>query len=76
MASQFDLAPRIEALQAAGLVIATDYQGRPAKWLTSALTDVDFCVLNCKGVGTNDTVVLVKLATLEQLVLAAGDLAG
>ena len=73
MASRFDLAPRIAALQATGLTVATDYQGKPPKWLMGALADVDLRVLNCKGTKADDTVVMVKLATLEQLVIASGD---
>jgi hypothetical protein len=76
MASRFDLAPRIEALQAAGLNVGSDYKGDPPKWLVSALDDVDLRVVNVKGIKADDTVVMVKLATLEQFVLAAGDLAG
>ncbi len=46
MASQFDLAPRLAALQAQGLKIESEYKGSPAKWLTTALNDVDLRVVN------------------------------
>jgi hypothetical protein len=39
MASRFDLQPRIERLQAAGLVVESDYQGNPPKWLMGALAN-------------------------------------
>jgi len=73
MASRFDLEPRIEALQAAGLNVDTDYRGDPPKWLTLALNDVDLHIINCKGVKADDTVILVKLTKLEQLIIVAGD---
>jgi hypothetical protein len=73
MASQFDLQPRIERLQAAGLTVASDYKGAPPKWLTTALNDSDAHVLNCKGTRPDDTVVLLKLSKLEQILIAAGD---
>jgi hypothetical protein len=41
MASQFDLASRLAALQAAGLKVSSEYRGTPAIWLTAALQDVD-----------------------------------
>ena len=68
LASSFDLAPRLAALQAAGYVVASDYRGDPPKWLTTALQDVDLHIVNCKGVKVDDTPVLLKLATLEELV--------
>ena len=71
MASQFDLAPRIAALQASGLVVTSEYRGNPPAWLTSALDGVDLHVLNCKGVKVDDTIVMVRLAKLEQLIAAA-----
>jgi len=67
MASQHDLAPRLAALQAQGLRVAGDYKGTPAKWLTTALKTCDAYVINCKGVGVDSTVVMVKLSKLEQL---------
>jgi hypothetical protein len=68
MASQFDLAPRLAALQAAGLKVASEYRGTPAIWLTSALDGVDLCVVNVRGIKLDDTIVMVRLATLEKLV--------
>jgi hypothetical protein len=72
MASRFDLAPRIEALQAAGLMVTSDYQGKPAKWLTTALADCDMHVLNCKGVKVDDTLCMVRLSKFEQLISNLG----
>jgi hypothetical protein len=43
MASQFDLAPRIEALQSSGLTVESEYRGTPPQWLTTALANAD-CV--------------------------------
>ena len=68
MASQFDLAPRLAALQAQGLTVASDYHGNPAKWLQTALQDVDVRVVNCKGTKVDDVPVLVRLSKLESLV--------
>ena len=67
MASQFDLAPRLAALKAAGLVVEGDYKGSPAKWLVTALKGRDAYVLNCKGVNADNTIVMVKLSKLEEL---------
>jgi hypothetical protein len=67
MASRFDLEPRVERLQAAGLVVESDYQGNPPKWLMGALANVDLRVLNCKGIKVDDTVVMVRLSKLEEL---------
>lgn len=68
MASQFDLAPRLADLQDAGLKVSSHYRGVPSIWLTSALDDVDICVVNVKGVKTDDTVVMIRLSKLEELV--------
>jgi hypothetical protein len=73
MASRFDLEPRIEALQATGLVVESDYKGDPPKWLSTALIGVDLRVLNCKGTKVDDTVVMVRLSKLEHILVAAGD---
>jgi hypothetical protein len=69
LASQFDLAPRLAALQAAGLKVASEYRGTPAIWLTTALEDVDVCAINVRGVKLNDTIVMVRLSKLEELVI-------
>ena len=71
MASSFDLAPRLSALQAAGLRVSSQYRGVPSIWLTSALDDVDVACINIKGVRVDDSIVMVKLSTLEALVAAA-----
>jgi len=71
MASQFDLAPRLSALQDAGLKVSSHYRGVPSIWLTSALDDVDVACINIKGVKLDDTIVMVKLSKLEELVAAA-----
>lgn len=71
MASSFDLAPRLAALQAAGMTVASDYQGNPAKWLTAALDGVDCRVINVKGIKADDTVVMIRLAKLEELLALA-----
>jgi hypothetical protein len=71
MASQFDLGPRIEALQATGLIVTSEYRGTPPQWLVSALADVDVHIVNCKGIGADDTIVMVRLGKLEQLIAAA-----
>ncbi len=49
MASQFDLAPRLAALQASGMEVTSEYRGTPAAWLTTALADVAIYVINVKG---------------------------
>ena len=71
MASQFDLAARIEALQASGLTVESEYKGNPPAWLTSALSNADLRVINCKGIGADNTIVMVRLGKLEQLIAAA-----
>ncbi len=67
MASHFDLAPRLAALQAQGLEVASDYHGSPAKWLQEALQDVDARVINVKGIKADDVPVMVRLSFLERL---------
>ena len=71
MASQFDLAPRLAALQASGLSVASDYRGTPARWLVHALDDCDCRVINVKGSKADDTPVMVRLSKLEELVGAS-----
>jgi hypothetical protein len=71
MASQFDLAPRLSALQGAGLNIASHYQSSPAQWLAHALDGVDVAVINCKGTPADRTPVLITLSKLEELVAQA-----
>ena len=68
MASSFDLAPRLAALQSSGLNVASDYQGTPAKWLQHALDSCDVRVINVKGSKADDVPVMVRLSTLEELV--------
>lgn len=67
MASQFDLAPRLAALQAQGLTVTSNYMGSPARWLQRALDDVDLRVINVKGIGADDVPVMVRLAFLERI---------
>lgn len=67
MASQFDLAPRLAALQATGLEVQSDYNGNPARWLAHALDDTDCRVINVKGIKADDTLCIVRLAFLENL---------
>jgi hypothetical protein len=67
MASQFDLAPRLAELQAAGLTVKSEYRGNPAQWLSGALDGVDLYVLNIKGSKPNDVLCMVRLSTLEKL---------
>lgn len=68
MASQFDLAPRLAALQASGLKVSSQYRGVPSIWLSSALDDVDLAVVNVKGTKTDDVIVMVRLSKIEELV--------
>lgn len=67
MASHFDLATRLAALQDSGLRVASQYRGTPAIWLTSVLDDADVAVINVKGVKTDDTIVMLRLSKLEAL---------
>jgi len=71
MASQFDLAPRLAALQAQGLKIESEYKGSPAKWLTTALKDCDARIINAKGTKADNVVVMLRLSTLEALTATA-----
>lgn len=71
MASSFDLAPRLAALQASGLKVSSEYRGTPAIWLTAALDGVDLCAVNVRGVKLDDTICMVRLSKLEELVAAA-----
>jgi hypothetical protein len=73
MASQFDLAPRLAALQAQGLKIESEYKGSPAKWLTTALNGVDMRVVNCKGTKADNVLVMVRLSELEKLLTDKGE---
>lgn len=69
MAAWFDLIQRVEALEESGLTVATDYHGQGLpKWLLPALGDCDVFVLNAKGVAVDDTLVIVRLARLENLI--------
>lgn len=68
MASQFDLAPRLAALQAKGLKVSSQYRGVPSIWLSSALDDVDVACINVKGTKVEDTIVMLRLSKLEELV--------
>ncbi len=70
MASQFDLAPRLAALQAAGLTVKSEYRGNPAQWLSGALAGVDVFALNVKGSKPDDVLCMVRLSTLEALLTA------
>lgn len=71
MASSFDLAPRLAALQEMGLAVESDYNGSPARWLQTALKDTDVRVINVKGIKADDTICMVRLSKLEELVAAA-----
>jgi hypothetical protein len=74
MAAWFDLIQRVEALEERGLTVATDYHGQGLpKWLLPALGDCDVFVLNAKGIAANDTLCIVRLATLESLLAPGGD---
>lgn len=67
MASSFDLAPRLAALQAMGLDVASDYNGQPARWLQTALDDCDLRVINVKGIRADNTICMIRLSFLEKL---------
>jgi len=67
MASRFDLAPRLAAIQAQGLIVETAYQGTPARWLVDSLRGRDAFVVNAKGINADNTVVLIRLSRLEKL---------
>jgi hypothetical protein len=73
VASHFDLQPRLAALEEAGLKVASEYRGVPSIWLTAALDDVDVCAVNVKGVKLNDTIMMLRLSKLEELVASAGE---
>lgn len=67
MASQHDLQPRIDALAAAGWNMGSIYQGTPPQWLVTALDTHDALVINAKGVGVDETLVLISLPTFENM---------
>lgn len=67
MASSFDLAPRLAALQAMGLEVISDYNGSPARWLQTALDGTDVRVINVKGIKADNTICMVRLSFLENL---------
>jgi GNAT superfamily N-acetyltransferase len=72
MAAWFDLIPRVEALEAQGLTVATEYHGQGLpKWLLPALGDCDIFLLNAKGVPTDSTLCIVRLSELEKLISTA-----
>jgi hypothetical protein len=71
MASQFDLAPRLAALQALGFAVASDYRTIPLRWLAAALVGCDLRVINVKGTSADETPVLLRLAHLEALLATA-----
>ena len=69
MAAWFDLVQRVEALEERGLTVATDYHGQGLpKWLLPALGDCDVFLLNAKGVATENTLCIVRLNRLENLI--------
>lgn len=74
MASFFDLAPRLAALQSAGLLVASDYKGAPAQWLLSALDGVDVRAINCKGIKPDDVPVMIRLSALEAMLCELDEL--
>lgn len=67
MASQFDLAPRLSALEEMGLTVTSDYNSAPPRWLLQALKDNDVRVLNVKGIPVNDSICMIRLSFLEAL---------
>ena len=71
MASQFDLAPRLAAIQDAGLTVAVAYQSSPSRWLLEALAGVDVRVVNGKSMRPDDVICLIKLSVLEEILAAA-----
>jgi hypothetical protein len=74
MAAWFDLIQRVEALEERGLTVATDYHGQGLpKWLLPALEECDVFVLNAKGIATDDTLCIVRLARLERVLAPGGD---
>jgi hypothetical protein len=69
MAAWFDLIQRVAALEGSGLTVATDYHGQGLpKWLAPALGDCDVFLLNAKGVATENTLCIVRLSRLENLI--------
>jgi GNAT superfamily N-acetyltransferase len=72
MAAWFDLIQRVEALEAQGLTVATEYHGQGLpKWLLPALTDCDVFMLNAKNVPTDSTLCILRLSELEKLMAKA-----
>ena len=73
MAAWFDLKQRVQALEDSGLTVTSEYKGDGLpKWLTPALGDCDVFVLNVKGISLADTLCIVRLDRLTELVKASG----
>jgi hypothetical protein len=62
---------RVEALEAQGLTVATEYHGQGLpKWLLPALSDCNVFMLNAKNVPTDSTLCIIRLSELERLLTA------
>jgi hypothetical protein len=71
MASWRDLEPRVKVLQRRGLVVKSAYRGMGLpKYLQPALEGCDVYMVSAKGVSPGDTLCVVRLEWLEQLLAA------
>lgn len=68
MTSWRDLGPRIKMLERRGLVVKSAYRGRGLpKYLQPALEECGVYVIHAKGLAADDTLCVVRLDWLEQL---------
>lgn len=69
MVAWFDLIQHVEVLEGRGLTVATDYHGQGLpEWLQPALGDCDVFLLNVKGIPTDSTLCIMRLARFENLI--------
>jgi hypothetical protein len=68
MASWRDLEPRVKVLQRRGLIVKSVWRGTGLpKYLQLALEDCDVYIVSAKGLTANDTLCVVRLEWLEQM---------
>jgi hypothetical protein len=73
MASWRDVHPRVEALEKRGLVVNSAYRGAGLPGYLAEALKSDVYVLNAKDVSPDDTLCVVRLSKLEQLITAAAE---
>lgn len=70
MAAQFDLEPRLAALEAMGLQVEQSYQVGHSAWLAEALDNCDVRAIASDDEDADNALVVVRLSFLENLLAA------